>query len=168
MTGMKESIFALTLITNATSQNGHFDEPMAQQYLTYSHKLRLQLTDEKQARLLSEAQGWQALDEMITATGIVLSATHKHTDVFNTLFIRKEMNDCRMHISPCANFHLISQALPFWVDGILTPTGNQDTCDQQAHKRSKALLAEGKILKASVTACLHNIEPRIISYQTWL
>ena len=166
ITGMKESIFAFTLITNAASQNGHFDEPMARQYLTHSHKLRLQLTDEKEARLLSEAEGWQALDEMITATGIVLSATHRHTDVFNILFIRKEMNGCRMHISPYAIFHFISQALPFWVDGILTPTGNQDTCDQQAHKRSKELLAEGKILKASVTACLHNIEPRIISYQT--
>ena len=70
------------------------------------------------------------------------------------------MNDCRMHISPYAISHLISQALAFWVDGILSPTGNQDACDKQAPRRSKGLLAEGKILKASVTANLHNIEPR--------
>ena len=44
MIGMKESIFALTLITNATSWDGHFNASMAQEYLNHTQQLRLQIT----------------------------------------------------------------------------------------------------------------------------
>ena len=144
MSGMDEALFAFNFFTESISGNGTFEASKADRYLEIAHLMRLQLTTRKHALLFTEARGWAELAEIISDA---LGTECDPNSVFNSNTIRKHLT-----ISPFANFYLISQALPHFVDAARYLTGSSDKEDKNKDHKSSALLAEGRTLMTLPTA----------------
>ena len=151
MNGLLESLCALSLVTHATSLHGRFCKEKALRFLQRANELRLAITDDFQAQLLSGA-GWEAYAKLIAAAGIRVIPSNPELRIFEVEFVRDTIQKRRLNISVYAILHLTAQALPFFIDGMLFPSAKSDGTDLHADKCSKSLLGEGKILTPSSTA----------------